>query len=76
MRLLRCSSLQGIRKGRYSGGNANPSQFYNLTSYYDEFVWGGAWIYLATRHSSYLQLVTHPMMAKHARAFLDGPMEC
>ncbi|KAK8608593.1 hypothetical protein V6N13_024012 [Hibiscus sabdariffa] len=39
----------------------------------DEFVWGGAWLYYATGNSSYLQLATHPKLAKHAGAFWGGP---
>lgn len=61
------------QRGRYSAGGSDASSFYNSTSYWDEFVWGGAWMYLATGNSSYLQLATNPTMAKHAGAFWGGP---
>ncbi|ONK59710.1 uncharacterized protein A4U43_C08F9570 [Asparagus officinalis] len=60
------------QRGRYSPGGSDPSLFYNSTNYYDEFVWGGAWLYYATGNSSYLQLVTNPGIAKHAGAFWGG----
>ncbi|KAJ6812089.1 uncharacterized protein M6B38_151725 [Iris pallida] len=61
------------QRGSYSAGNVESSRIYNSTSYWDEFVWGGAWMYLATGNSSYLQLATHPTLAKHAGAFRGGP---
>ncbi|KAG0447660.1 hypothetical protein HPP92_028218 [Vanilla planifolia] len=61
------------QRGRYSSGGSDSSKFYNSTSYWDEFVWGGSWLYLATGNSSYLQLATHPKMARHAGAFWGGP---
>ncbi|XP_042433532.1 endoglucanase 9-like [Zingiber officinale] len=61
------------QRGRYSGGGSDAAIFYNSTSYWDEFVWGGAWMYLATGNSSFLQLATHPTLAKHAGAFWGGP---
>ncbi|KAJ4817030.1 Endoglucanase [Rhynchospora pubera] len=61
------------QRGRYSAGGSDASFFYNSTSYWDEFVWGGSWMYLATGNSSYLQLATNPTMAKHAGAFWGGP---
>ncbi|ONK62750.1 uncharacterized protein A4U43_C07F7750 [Asparagus officinalis] len=60
------------QRGRYSEGN-DPAKFYNSTMYWDEFVWGGTWMYLATGNTSYLRLATHPTMAKHAGAFWGGP---
>ncbi|CAK9141032.1 unnamed protein product [Ilex paraguariensis] len=59
--------------GRYSAGGADAAIFYNSTNYYDEFVWGAAWLYYATGNSSYLQLATTPGIAKHAGAFWGGP---
>ncbi|XP_022929309.1 endoglucanase 25-like [Cucurbita moschata] len=61
------------QRGRYSAGGSEASIFYNSTSYWDEFVWGGAWLYYATGNSSYLQLATTPGIAKHAGAFWGGP---
>ncbi|KAJ0075737.1 hypothetical protein Patl1_34112 [Pistacia atlantica] len=40
-----------------------------LFSYWDEFIWGGAWLYYATGNSSYLQLATTTGIARHAGAF-------
>ncbi|KAH7520870.1 endoglucanase 25 [Ziziphus jujuba] len=61
------------QRGRYSAGSSEASIFYNSTSYWDEFVWGGAWLYYATGNNSYLQLATTPGIAKHAGAFWGGP---
>ena len=59
-------------RGRYSGGSSEAAIFYNSSSYWDEFVWGGAWMYYATGNSSYLRLATAPGLAKHAGAFWGG----
>ncbi|XP_044488325.1 endoglucanase 25-like [Mangifera indica] len=56
------------QRGRYSAGN-EAAIFYNSTSYWDEFIWGGAWLYYATGNSSYLQLATTTGIAKHAGVF-------
>ncbi|KAK2664710.1 hypothetical protein Ddye_003284 [Dipteronia dyeriana] len=56
------------QRGRYSA-SAEAAIFYNSTSYWDEFIWGGAWLYYATGNSSYLQLATTTGLAKHAGAF-------
>nr|AYP70316.1 endoglucanase 7 [Actinidia deliciosa] len=61
------------QRGRYSAGGTDAAIFYNSTNYYDEFVWGAAWLYYATGNTSYLQLATHPRIAKHAGAFWRSP---
>ncbi|KAF4403658.1 hypothetical protein CsatB_023401 [Cannabis sativa] len=61
------------QRGRYSAGSAEAATFYNSTGYWDEFLWGGAWLYYATGNNSYLQLATAPGLAKHAGAFWGGP---
>ncbi|KAJ6846677.1 endoglucanase 10-like [Iris pallida] len=61
------------QRGRYSAGGSDAAIFYNSTSYWDEFVWGGAWMYYATGNVSYLTLATTPGIAKHAGAFWGGP---
>ncbi|KAK4794369.1 hypothetical protein SAY86_012363 [Trapa natans] len=61
------------QRGRYSAGGSDAALFYNSSSYWDEFVWGGAWLYYATGNTSYLQLATTPGIAKHAGAFWGGP---
>ncbi|MBA0620806.1 hypothetical protein Godav_006480 [Gossypium davidsonii] len=58
---------------RYAGGSDPPSNFYNSSGFWDEFVWGGAWMYCATGNSSYIDLVTSPGLAKHAEAVWGGP---
>lgn len=60
------------QRGRYSVGS-EAEIFYNSTGYYDEYVWGAAWLYYATGNNSYLQLATTPGIAKHAGAFWGGP---
>ncbi|KAG6506664.1 hypothetical protein ZIOFF_031991 [Zingiber officinale] len=62
-----------LQRGRYSPGGTDPAIFYNSTGYWDEFLWGGSWLYFATGNSSYLQLATAPALAKHAGAFWGGP---
>uniref|UniRef100_A0A0D6QVU2 Endoglucanase n=1 Tax=Araucaria cunninghamii TaxID=56994 RepID=A0A0D6QVU2_ARACU len=61
------------KRTRYSSGQSAIEPYYNSTGYYDEYVWGGTWMYLATGNSSYLRLVTLPTLAKHAGAFSGGP---
>ena len=61
------------RRGRYSAGSSDAAKLYNSTGYWDEFVWGSSWMYLATGNSSYLTLATNPKLAKHAGAFWGGP---
>ncbi|KAB2621850.1 endoglucanase 9-like [Pyrus ussuriensis x Pyrus communis] len=58
-------------RGRYSFPGTDAELFYNSTSYWDEFIWGAAWLYYATGNNSYLQLGTTPGLAKHA-AFSNG----
>ncbi|KAL1802902.1 hypothetical protein DCAR_0934531 [Daucus carota subsp. sativus] len=59
-------------RARYSAGN-EAEFMYNSTSYWDEFVWGSAWLYYATGNNSYLSLSTNMKMAKHAGAFWGSP---
>ncbi|KAL5704771.1 cellulase [Ranunculus cassubicifolius] len=61
------------QRGRYSAGGAESAIFYNSTSYWDEYLWGGTWLYYATGNSTYLQLATTRGIAKHAGAFWGGP---
>ncbi|XP_076901953.1 endoglucanase 25-like [Bidens hawaiensis] len=60
------------QRGSYSNG-ADAATFYNSSMYWDEFVWGGTWMYYATGNQSYLYLASHPKLAKHAGAFWGGP---
>lgn len=59
--------------GSYSPRGSDAAKFYNSTNYFDEAVWGGTWMYLATGNSSYLERVTDPKLAKRAGAFSGGP---
>lgn len=61
------------QRGLYSAGGSDAATFYNSSMYWDEFVWGGAWMYYATGNQSYLYLASHPKLAKHAGAFWGGP---
>lgn len=65
-------SFSRQQRGRYSSGT-EAAIFYNSTMYWDEYVWGGAWLYYATGNNSYLQLATTRGLAKHAGAFWGGP---
>lgn len=65
-------SFSRQQRGRYSSGT-EAAIFYNSTMYWDEYVWGGAWLYYATGNNSYLQLATNRGIAKHAGAFWGGP---
>ncbi|KAJ7973030.1 Endoglucanase [Quillaja saponaria] len=54
---------------KYSSGADPISKFYYSTSYWDEFLWGGTWLYFATGNSTYLDLVTSPGLADQAGCF-------
>uniref|UniRef100_A0ACD5TZZ0 Uncharacterized protein n=2 Tax=Avena sativa TaxID=4498 RepID=A0ACD5TZZ0_AVESA len=56
----------------YSPPGSDASEFYNSTRYYDELLWGGSWMYLATGNSSYLHRVIDSNLAKQAGAFSAG----
>ncbi|KAH7447326.1 hypothetical protein KP509_01G101500 [Ceratopteris richardii] len=53
-------------RSRYSASVPDAEQFYNSTGYWDEYVWGSAWLYFATGNSIYLLLSTNRELAKHA----------
>ncbi|KVI11117.1 Glycoside hydrolase, family 9 [Cynara cardunculus var. scolymus] len=61
------------QRGMYTASGADAATFYNSSMYWDEFVWGGTWMYYATGNQSYLYLASHPKLAKHAGAFWGGP---
>ncbi|KAJ9536557.1 hypothetical protein OSB04_un000256 [Centaurea solstitialis] len=61
------------QRGLYTASGADAATFYNSSMYWDEFVWGGTWMYYATGNQSYLYLASHPKLAKHAGAFWGGP---
>lgn len=47
--------------------------FYNSTSYWDEYMWGAAWMYYATGNLTYLSFATNPELARNAVAKGGGP---
>ncbi|KAJ7977624.1 Endoglucanase [Quillaja saponaria] len=54
---------------KYSSGTDPFSNIYNSTNYWDEFLWGGVWLYFATGNSTYLDLVTSPGLAEKTGSF-------
>ncbi|KAF8117813.1 hypothetical protein N665_0008s0155 [Sinapis alba] len=48
-------------------------EFYKSSLFWDELLWGGAWLYYATGNVTYLDHVTSHDIAKRAGAFLSSP---
>ncbi|KAI3501708.1 hypothetical protein L1887_29676 [Cichorium endivia] len=63
------------KRSRYSRGNLFIEPYYNSTGYYDEYMWGGAWMYYATGNISYLSLATNAGIPKHAKSLMDIPSQ-
>ncbi|XVF40843.1 hypothetical protein PTKIN_Ptkin01aG0149000 [Pterospermum kingtungense] len=63
----------GGKRRSYSRGNPYIEPYYNSTGYYDEYMWGAAWLYYATGNVSYISLATNPGMSKNSKAFYDIP---
>ncbi|RZC68468.1 hypothetical protein C5167_031691 [Papaver somniferum] len=61
--------LDKAKQVRYSRDNAIFRNFYNSSGFYDEYMWGAAWMYYATGNSSYLSGATDQSIAKKAHAF-------
>ncbi|WVY94570.1 hypothetical protein V8G54_033658 [Vigna mungo] len=57
----------------YSRGEPYIEPFYNSTSYYDEYMWGAAWLYYATGNTTYFSLATNPSIFKNSKAYLLTP---
>ncbi|EEF47305.1 endoglucanase 25 [Ricinus communis] len=57
----------------YKGIPDPPTTVYNSSGFWDEFVWGGAWLYCATGNDTYLQFATSPGLAEKDTAFWGGP---
>ena len=58
----------------YTGG-VDPSPISTFLWFHlllDEFWWSGPWLYYATGNSSYLKLVTNPLLANQIDASLQG----
>ncbi|RZC86832.1 hypothetical protein C5167_030178 [Papaver somniferum] len=58
------------KRSTYSTGKPDIEQFYKSSGYWDEFMWGSAWMYYATGNSSYLSLATNPGIPQNANASL------
>ncbi|KAL1552149.1 Endoglucanase 12 [Salvia divinorum] len=63
----------GGRRNRYSRGNPFIEPYYNSTGYYDEYMWGSAWLFYATGNNTYLSLATNPGMSSNSKAFYMIP---
>ncbi|KAH6557939.1 hypothetical protein KP509_1Z085400 [Ceratopteris richardii] len=61
------------RRGRYSV-SGDAAQFYNSTSYWDEFMWSSAWLYFATGNYTYLEFSSNLELAKNAHA-INPPLD-
>ncbi|CAN6268395.1 unnamed protein product [Urochloa humidicola] len=59
----------------YSRNRPEIEPFYNSTSYWDEHVWGAAWLYYATGNRSYIEAATGPALAEKAMAFDDSILD-
>ncbi|KAL6565306.1 hypothetical protein OROGR_002257 [Orobanche gracilis] len=57
----------------YCSGNPYIEPYYNSTGYFDEHMWGAAWLFYATGNKSYLSLATNPSIAENAKAFCRMP---
>ncbi|KAL7229248.1 hypothetical protein ACSBR2_007866 [Camellia fascicularis] len=57
----------------YSRGNLYIDPYYNSTGYFDEYMWGAAWLYYATGNNSYVSLATNPGLPQNSKAFFMIP---
>lgn len=51
-------ALDKSQRETYSFQNPMTEHYYNFSGYYDEYIWGAAWLYYATGNRSYLALAT------------------
>ncbi|XP_007028162.2 PREDICTED: endoglucanase 12 [Theobroma cacao] len=63
----------GSKRRSYSRGNPYIQPYYNSSGYYDEYMWGAAWLYYATGNVSYISLATNPGLSKNSKALYDIP---
>ncbi|KZV33598.1 endoglucanase 12 [Dorcoceras hygrometricum] len=59
----------GGRRTSYSRGQPFIEPYYNSSGYFDEYMWGAAWLFYATGNSSYFSLATNPGIPRNAKAF-------
>lgn len=57
------------KRRRYSLQNPYIEHYYNSSGYYDEYMWGAAWLYYATGNRSYVSLATNKGLPSNAHAF-------
>lgn len=55
------------RRNPYCRGNPYIEPFYNSSGYWDEYMWGAAWMFYATGNTSYLTLATAPGLSRNAK---------
>ncbi|KAL5840993.1 hypothetical protein ACOSQ4_013601 [Xanthoceras sorbifolium] len=63
----------GGKRTRYSRGNPFIEPYYNSSGYFDEYMWGAAWLYYATGNVSYISLATNPGLPRNSKAFFMNP---
>ncbi|XP_015057271.1 endoglucanase 12 [Solanum pennellii] len=56
------------KRTSYCRGNPYIEPFYNSTNYFDEHMWGSAWLYYATGNKTYISLATNPSLSKNTNA--------
>lgn len=61
------------RRGRYSDHNDFITPYYNSSGYFDEYMWGAAWLYFATGNKTYITLATDSGFPKNSKAFYRLP---
>lgn len=61
------------KRRQYCRGNPYIEPYYNSSGYYDEYMWGGAWLFYATGNYTYLSLATNSGLPKNSKAFLMNP---
>ncbi|ONK77913.1 uncharacterized protein A4U43_C02F12220 [Asparagus officinalis] len=60
------------QRSPYSSGNDLIAPFYNSSGFWDEFIWGAAWMYYATGNYSYISFATNPELPNNANAFSNS----
>lgn len=63
----------GGKRRAYCRGNPFIEPYYNSSGYFDEYMWGAAWLYYATGNVSYLSLATNSGLPKNSKAFYGIP---
>ncbi|CAA2957515.1 endoglucanase 12 [Olea europaea subsp. europaea] len=61
------------KRTSYCRGNPFIEPFYNSSGYFDEYMWGAAWLYYATGNNTYFSLATNPGLSKNSKAFYMIP---